>query len=199
MPRKAACAFDKGVNFLLVKQQPLESLPYFQKAIELAPNLFPAYHNIALAQYKLRRFDDAAKNFEKAIALSKGSFASSFVGLALTLYGRGQVSEAQRVVQHALLVDPLSANGKYCLGLTQYSLGRTADAQSSAFEALAIDPRLADAHLLLAHVHERLHDPNAVVADVNAYFHDTSDGSLRADALALLQRAQQDLATASLH
>lgn len=72
--------------------------------------------------------------------------------------------------------------------------------QRSALEALRINPSLAGAYLLRAHVHERLRDPNAVIADVDAYFKNASNNDLRvrADALALRQRAHQDLGRASV-
>jgi tetratricopeptide (TPR) repeat protein len=47
------------------------SAVYFRKAIEFAPDLFLAYHNLALVQYDLGDFDDAAQTFQKAIELSK--------------------------------------------------------------------------------------------------------------------------------
>lgn len=196
MPAKAARAAEKGSAFLM-KHEWKASLSCFERAIQLAPSLFPAYHNLALAQYNLGQFDDAAQNFEKAIELSKGSFAPSFFGLAIIFYDRARFVEAQSIVQQGLLAEPDSAVGEYCLGLAQYSLGHISDAQHSALEALRIDPSLADAHLLLAHIHERLHDRSAIVADVDRYFKRTSNDDLRTDALALLQRAQQDPARVS--
>jgi tetratricopeptide (TPR) repeat protein len=198
MPPKAFRAYQKGSE-LLRKHESQASLVHFQRAIQLAPGLFPAYHNLALAFFELGRLDDALKNFQKAIELSKGSFAPSFFTLAMILYQRGQFAEAQGIVQQGLLADPQSAVGRYSLGLTQYSLGQTADAQRNALEALRIDPQIAVAYLLLAHVHERLRDPNAVIADVAAYSQGTSDNALQADALALLERAQRDLARASVN
>lgn len=197
MPPKAFHAYQKGSE-LLHKHQSEASLVYFQKAIELAPGLFPAYHNLALAQSELGRLNDAKQNFEKAIELSKGWFAPSFFGLGMIAYQRGQFAESHDLVEKGLLADPKSAIGRYSLGVTQYSLGQTAEAQRSALEALRIDPQMAMAYLLLAHVHECLHDPVAVLADVDAYSRHTSDNALQSDAHALIQRAQQDLARASV-
>ena len=190
MPSKAARAFEKGTD-LLLKHQCQESAVQFQKAIKLAPKLFPAYHNLGLAQYNLGHLDDAAQNFEKAIELSKGSFAPSFFSLGMIFYDRAEFVEAQRVMEQGLLADRGSAIGKYCLSLTQYALGRTTDAQRSAIEALRADPSAADTYLLLAHIHERMQDPGAVVADVEAYFKYTCNDDLRADALGLRERAQR--------
>jgi hypothetical protein len=62
---------------------------------------------------------------------------------------------------------------------------------------LRFDPGFPDAYLLLAHIHERQHDPNSVVADVENYFKVASNDELRGEALGLLHNAQQDLAGAS--
>jgi tetratricopeptide (TPR) repeat protein len=198
MPRKAARAFEKGCA-LMYKYEFPASLAYFRKAIELAPDLFPAYHNLALVQYNLGDFDGAAENFQKAIDLSKGSFAPAFFGLSVVFYNRSQFAEAERVAQQGLTFEPGSGTGKYCVALAQYSLGRTADAHRNVVEALRVDPRLADGYLLLAHIHELLGDPNAVIVDVDTYFKNTlhNDVNVRVDALGLRQRAQQDLARAS--
>jgi tetratricopeptide (TPR) repeat protein len=195
-PPKAARAFDKGTT-LLKNGDPQASVAYFQAVIELAPRNYAPYHNLALAHYYLGHFDEAALNFEKSIDLTKGSFAPSFFGLSMVLYRRGEYSRAESLIQQGLLVAPWSAPGKYCLGLVQYSLGDTTDAQRNAFDALRLDPRLTDAHLLLAHIHERLHAPSAVLADVQTYLALSPDGNLRFDALALRARAHKELLDSS--
>jgi tetratricopeptide (TPR) repeat protein len=182
MPRKAARAFETG-SALMHKYELQASVPYFRKAIKVAPDLFPAYHNLALVQFNFSDLDAAAQNFQKAIDLSKRSFAPSFFGLSVILYNRSQFAEAERAAQQGLVVEPGSALGQ---------VGHSAD-------ALRINPGLAEAHFLLAHIHERLHHADAVITDVDAYFKNTlhDDVSIRTDALALRERAQQDLACAS--
>lgn len=198
MPRKAVQAFEKGTA-LLIKGEPQASVPYFQKVIALAPNAsYRTYHNLALAYYRLAQFDASAENFQKAIDISKGNFAPSMFGLAMILYRREDFQHAEAIVQRGLFLTPGSSLGKYCYGLIQYSLGKFADAERDALAALQFDPGQVDAYLLLAHVHERQHNPNAVIADVQSYLKLTPNRQLESDANALLDRAQHNLARLAL-
>jgi Tfp pilus assembly protein PilF len=92
---------------------------------------------------------------------------------------------------------PASAVGNYCLGLVQFSLGHIPDAERSAMEALKLDPDEAEAHLLLAHIHELQHNPFAMLTDAQAYLKLDPNGALHAEALDLLHRAQQDYSRTS--
>ena len=194
LPAKAARALEKGTA-LLLKNNPEASVSYFQTAIALAPNSFHAYHNVAIAHYRLGEVEDAEQEFRRSIELSGGSFAPSLFGLSMILYRRGEFLEAESLTQKGLLATPSSAIGKYCLGLVQFALGQIPEAEHSALDAIHLDPAQPDGddYLLLARIHERLNDPDAVVADVHIYFKRSRKRSLQADAQALLERAQQNL------
>lgn len=194
LPPKAARALEKGTA-LLLKNNPRASIPYFQTVIVLAPYSYHAYHNVAIAHYRVGDVEDAEQEFHKSIEVSRGSFAPSLFGLSMILYQRAEFLEAESFVQKGLLVTPSSAVGKYCLGLVQFALGQMPEAEHSVLDAIRLDPAEADGdvYLLLARIHERSNDPVAVVADVRAYFKRSRKRRLQADAQTLLERAQQDL------
>jgi tetratricopeptide (TPR) repeat protein len=194
LPPKAARALERGTA-LLLKNNFQASVSYFQTVIALAPDSFQAYHNVAIAHYRLGDVEDAEQEFRRSIELSRGSFAPSLFGLSMILYQRGELLEAESLTQKGLLATPSSAIGKYCLGLVQFALGQIPEAEHSALDAIHFDPAQADGdvYLLLARIHERLNDPDAAVADVHTYFKRSRKRSLQAEAQALLERAQQNL------
>jgi Flp pilus assembly protein TadD len=192
MSGKAARAFEKGTR-LLLKGDVEASLPYFRMVIEEVPSSYRPYHNLAIALYKVGQLDAAAEAFQKSIELTSGGFAPSMFGLSMIFYQHADYREAESLIRKGLLVAPGSGVGRYCLGLVQYSLGRVSEAERSAGEALRLKPDEADIHVLLARIHERQHNPSAVVADVQAYLKLDPNGALHGDALDLLQRAQQDI------
>jgi tetratricopeptide (TPR) repeat protein len=196
MSAKAAYAFEKGTS-LLLKGEAEASLPYLCTAVELAPASYRGYHNRALAYYHLGRLDAAARDFWKSIELSNSRFAPSLFGLSMILYQRSQFAEAESLVRRGLFLNSRSAIGKYCLGLVQYSLGQTSEALESALDALGRNSSFADVHVLLARIHERQHNPSAVLADVQAYLKLDPRGPLEDEARKLRERAQQNLATVS--
>lgn len=196
MPAKARRAFEKGTR-LLLKGDATASVPCFTAAVELAPSSFRGYHNRGLAYYQLGLLDVAAVDFQKSIDLSRSTFAPSLFGLSMILYQRAQFAEAELLVRKGLFLNSGSALGKYCLGLIQYSFGQIPEALQSALDALNGDPAFADVHVLLAEIHERQHNPSAVVADAEAYLKLDPRGALQDEARRLLARAHQDLSTIS--
>lgn len=196
LPHKAARAFEKGTQ-LLLKGDAQGSLTYFLKAVEEAPAAYRPYHNLALAYYDVGQLEAAAQNFQKAIDLTRGTFAPSMFGLAVILYRQSEFGAAEKLIREGLLLQPGSAPGKYCLGLVQFSVGRISDAEQSTSEALALDPGETDAYVLLARIHEAKHDPNAELADAQNYLKHSPDGVLRTAALDLARHAQQQLETRS--
>jgi len=196
MSHKAARAFEKGTN-LLLKGEFEASLPYFQIVIEEVPTSYRAYHNLAVALFRLGRMDAAEQNYQKSIDLTKGGFAPSLFGFAMVLYTRAEYREAEAIVQRGLLVAPGSGVGEYCLGLVQYSLGRLTDAERSAEEAARLNPGIADDYVLLARIHEKEHNPSAVLSDIQSYLKLDPKGILHGDALELLHRAEQDTSRAA--
>jgi tetratricopeptide (TPR) repeat protein len=193
LPRKAARDFEKGSK-LLSKGDPQSSLTFLQNAADLAPKYYAPYHNLAIAHYELGHLDAAGEYFQKAIDASKSSYAPSFFGLSMIFYRRGEYAQAEALIRQGLSLAPDSAAGKYCLGLVQYSSGRTTEAQRSALDAIHLNPHLYDIHLLLAHIYQRLQNPTGVLAEVDTYLAGAPHGNLASDALALRQRARQDLA-----
>jgi Tfp pilus assembly protein PilF len=193
---KAARALEKGTS-LLLKGEAEASLSYLSTAVELAPASYRGYHNRALAYYHLGQLDAAAHDFQKSIDLSNNGFAPSLFGLSMILYQRSQFAESEFLVRKGLFLNSGSAIGKYCLGLVQFALGQISEALESALDALRRDSSFADVHVLLARIHERQHNPSAVIADVQAYLRLDPRGPLEDEARKLLERAHRNLATVS--
>lgn len=190
--QKAERALEKGTA-LLRKRQLTASVSYFKKAIELDPGCYYAYHELALAHYGLGHVEDSEQELQKSIELSRARFAPSLFGLAMILYQRQDYLAAESFIEKGLAVAPSSGVGEYCLGLVQFSLDRIPEAQRSALEALRLDRSQADVYILLARIHEKLNEPNAVVADVHAYLKHSRNHTLLAEAQNLMRRAQLNL------
>jgi tetratricopeptide (TPR) repeat protein len=192
MSEKAESAFAKGTR-LLQKGEVEASLRHFQRAISKEPDYFQAYHNLGLAHYWLGETAQAEQDFQKSIDLANGGFAPSQFALAMILCEKQEFQRAEKVIENGLAMDPGSAVGKYFLGVVQFALNRTEEAEKSAHDALWRNAGEADAHILLAKIHERNHKPEAVMADVAAYLKLDPHGPLENAARQLLQRAQLEI------
>jgi len=192
MSGKAESAFRKGTD-LLLKGDDRGSLVYFERAVAQDPGYYRAYHNLGLAEYQLGDKAKAEEAFQRAIDLTNGGYAPSQFALAMILFEKREFRRAEWLIQRGLETDPSSALGKYLLGVVQFALGLLPDAEKSAREALLRSASQAEAHILLAKIHERDHDPYAVQADVAAYLKLDPHGPLENEANVLLQRAQQEI------
>jgi len=189
---KAESAFAKGTR-MLQQGDARGSLAYFRGALARDPGYYRAYHNLGLANYQLGDTEQAEGNFQKSIELSNGGYAPSQFALAMMLCEKQEFREAERLIQTGLAMEPDSAIGRYFLGVVQFALNRTAEAEKSAHDALWRDANQAEAYILLAKIHERNHNPHAVMAEVAAYLKLDPHGPLENEASKLLQTARQEI------
>lgn len=192
MSGKAESLFAKGTK-LLRKGDFARSIVYFQQAIGKDPGYYRAYHNLGLAHHQLGQLDDAEQAFQKSIDLTNGGYAPSQFALAMILCEKREFRQAERLIQNGLAMEPGSAVGKYFLGLVQLAQNRLLEAEKSAADALWRNANQAEAYILLAKVHEREHNPYAVVTDVAAYSKLDPQGPLESEANRLLSRAQFEI------
>lgn len=192
MSGKAEPAFRKGTD-LLLKGDARASLVYFERALAQDPGYYRAYHNLGLAQYELGEKTQAEAAFQRAIDLTNGGFAPSQFALGMILFEKRQFRQAETLIQRGLDMEPGSALGKYLLGVVQLALGLLPEAERSARDALLRGADKGEAHILLAKIHERQHDPYAVQADAAAYLKLAPHGPLENEANFLLRRAQEEI------
>jgi adenylate cyclase len=112
---------------------------FVSKALELAPDLAEAHSSLGLLLMQDYRFDEAEKEFRRAISLNR-SYAAAHQWYAICLTSLGRVSEAAEEALQAEREDPLSLvailNAAALLGLT----GRKAEAEERLSKAAEIDP-----------------------------------------------------------
>lgn len=66
-PKNQYANFNTGYILLQLLSAPKESIPYFEKAIEIQNNYYQAYFNIGLAYEKLGNINEARKYYQKSL------------------------------------------------------------------------------------------------------------------------------------
>ncbi len=77
-----------------------ESIPYFQKALQIEP-YFSAYSNLGTSYFFLKQYSNAVDMFEKAVALNPND-TEMMVNLADAYRGAGQQDKAHTAYQQAI-------------------------------------------------------------------------------------------------
>jgi tetratricopeptide (TPR) repeat protein len=81
------------------------ALDPLQRAVQLDPKSFEAWHNLGVTYFRLQRYTDAREALEKAVAL-RPEFYGSVVLLGATLYMLGDDDAALPVLEHAHRLNP---------------------------------------------------------------------------------------------
>jgi tetratricopeptide (TPR) repeat protein len=190
MSGKSQKAFKKGSE-LLAKGDTAGSLPYLDRAVAESPENYRAYYDLGLAHYNLGQIDQAEQAFQKSIEITQGKFALSQFGMGMALCRQGEFQQAETVIEQGLEHEPGSASGKYLLAWAQYGLNRIVAAERSLQQALVRNAKLAEAHLLLARIHQRQNNSPAMVQDLETYLQIDPHGPESEPARRLLERITQ--------
>lgn len=190
IPEKARREFDEGVKRLDAKD-PAGSLRFFNKAIEKYPRYYEAYYNLALAQIRLGRADQAAQSFQAAIDLSGGRFPLAEFAYGVLLCQHGDVNNGERTIRRGLAQDQVRAEGHLALGVAMLYRNRPEDAEHEAREALLRNSQMPDAYLVLAESHGQRKNYSAEAKDLIAYLKLEPNGQHSRYARTVLQTVQR--------
>ena len=155
-PEKAVKEYTRG-NAKMSRGDLKAAIAAFEKAVALAPEMYPALGNLGNAYLKSGRLPDAESAFQRALKANPGS-AESYVNLGHVYFEMHKYKEAAEALSRGVEQDPNNALGHFFLGMTDIRMGRTREAEKSLSRALALnEPEVADAHLALANLYLKTH------------------------------------------
>jgi len=119
--------------------KPVEALEAFGQAISLAPQCVEAYSARGHLLSRMKAFDMAIADFQRAIELSPDDVSLHFA-LIDAFQGKGDFIQAERCCRNALEMDSKSARGWECLGGILQTLGRFDEAANCFRQSLQLQP-----------------------------------------------------------
>jgi tetratricopeptide (TPR) repeat protein len=168
IPPKALQAFAQGTK-LLERKDAAGSLLHFQRAIAGFASYYEAYYQMGVADLKLLRIADAEQAFRKSIELSNGRYSLPLLGMGAVCNYQGKFGEAEEVTRKGLDLDATLWWGHYYLGWALFGLNRVEEAEKSVREALRQKAESTEALRLLADIHSRQKNYNALLIDLDEY------------------------------
>jgi len=150
VPKQAKKEFDKGVKADANGERD-DAIRHYLKALEIAPDYYPAHNNLGSEYLAKSDFAGARKEFEQVIHLNQGDAAAYFnLGNACMLLG--QAGDAKQYLDEGMRREPGSALGHFLLGSLQMRLGNSTEAESMLRDAIRLDPSMAQARLQLVNL-----------------------------------------------
>ena len=114
-------------NALRHLDRPRKAVAAYERALQLAPGLNGARHNLALTLNSLGQHADAERHARTALAATPAD-ADTWVVLGVALAGQARLTEAESAYQRALAIDPQHAIATHNLGALLVQLQRPAEA-----------------------------------------------------------------------
>ena len=132
-------------------------------------NTFPgrvpvAHNNLGLFYYEKGRFNEAIKEYRKALIINP-YYHLAHCNLGAVYGEKGMLDEAISEWNRALAINPKSVVAHYNLGMAYYKKGRLDEATFEYKQALVLKPRYAEAHYNLGLVYAKKGELNEAIAE----------------------------------
>jgi tetratricopeptide (TPR) repeat protein len=144
----------------------------FQQAIVLDSRMARAYDNLGLCYYYQNQNELAVANYEKAIALDRGTEHPSpwpYLNLGITEQFLNQPAEAEKDLREAIRLDAGFAKAHFQLGTVLEDEQKPEAARDELKEAARLDASYAEPHMALARVYHKLGQEESAREEVKTY------------------------------
>ena len=149
-PKQAFKEFQKGVQADEGGKKE-DAIRHYQKALEIAPDFYPAHNNLGSDQLARNNLPEARTEFEKVIQLNQTD-AAGYFNLANVCMLMNQLPDAQRFLEQGLRRQPESALGKFLQGSLDMRTGRLVQAEQALRQSVELNPLMAQSRLQLVNV-----------------------------------------------
>jgi tetratricopeptide (TPR) repeat protein len=143
-----------------------------QKVVALDPGMMRGYDTLGLCYDYLGQFDEAIKNYNRAIDLNRLQPQPSpwpHVNLAVALISVNRLTEAETSLREALSYDAKLPQAHYHLGRVFEMQGRLPEAVPELHQAGVLDSTYPEPHFLLGRIYHRLGEMQRAQEEIAHY------------------------------
>jgi hypothetical protein len=191
IPKKAREAMARGLLLENEKSDYKGSIEQFQHAIKEFPGYYEAYMQMGLAYEKLGDTAKAEESMRTSVDLSKHKFGNALSSLAFLYSGEKRFADAEPVAREAVTLNPNAWDAQLELARALHGLDRAPEAEAPALTVLRLKPDFVQIHLLLANIHLKLHNYQALLQDLDSYLQAAPDTPEAAQARQMREQVTQ--------
>jgi Tfp pilus assembly protein PilF len=150
-PSEVRKEYQKGLK-AEQKGKPDEAILHYRKAIELAPDFYPARNNFGSLLITRADYPSAQAEFEAVIRINQND-AAAYLNLGNVFLLTQRYDDALGPIQEGLRKQPDHPFGHFLLGTLYGRMGRLPECEHSLREALRLDPTMSKPHLELVNLY----------------------------------------------
>jgi tetratricopeptide (TPR) repeat protein len=168
IPAKAMHEYEEAQR-AVGRNDVAEATARLEKAVAIAPHFAPAWNHLGTIAYQTQQYPRAAECFRRALDCDPELY-EPLVNLGGVLLNLNHPREAYDYNLHAVLTRPNDALANSQFGMTYWYLGNLDMAEKYLRKAVELDPaHFSHPQLLLAEIHKRRGDLDAVAADLASF------------------------------
>jgi tetratricopeptide (TPR) repeat protein len=194
MPEAARKLVQSGQKKLYVDKDPQGALVDFQQAVSTAPGYYEAHREIAIAYMTMGKTEEAQASLRKSIEVSGDTYGDAQIDLGTLLIEKGEIDAGEKAVSRGLQLNPKAWKGFYELGKLDFGRDRLDSALKSAEQAKSLAPNVPIIYRLLANIHIRQKNNQALLNDLDAYIKLDPDSPAGARAAQMRTQVAQEVA-----
>ena len=166
-PKAAVKEYEEGLK-AEKKGKAEDAVNHFRKAVEIAPDFYPARNNLGSAYLGMKDFAKAKECFEQVIKSNQAD-AAAYFNLANVYLLTNNLQSALTTVAEGMKREPSSGTGQFVLGAIYQRLGRFQQAEDALRNALRDDPSLGKVHLELVNLYLSRKDVPSAVRELQVF------------------------------
>lgn len=187
-PPAATKLFQKGVE-LERKKKTEEAIAAYRKAVEIAPEFYPARNNLGSALMARGDLAAAEEQFSEAIKLNQND-AAPYFNLGNVQLATGRAPLALQTISAGLSKEPSSALGHFLLGSAYQKQGKNQDAETELRRSLDLNANLSRAHLALVNLYLQAQRNDLAAEELRGFLKGAPDDPLAPKAREVLARLE---------
>jgi tetratricopeptide (TPR) repeat protein len=189
-PREVKKEFADGIK-AEKKQKVEKALAHYQKAIQLAPDFYPAHNNLGSLYLSTQQFDLARAEFETVVRINPND-PSAYFNLANLYLLTERYEEALKAAKQGLEKHPDSPFGHFLLGSVQSRIKNYTEGERSLKRALELQPEMPEGHLQLVNLYVAQNRTAEAISQLEAFREEFPNDPRGLQAKALLQKLKAD-------
>jgi tetratricopeptide (TPR) repeat protein len=187
VPSAAKKQYELGLKFVN-KSDFQQAANHFQEALSIYPEYLAARNDLGAQYLKLKRIDDAEKQFEMVLSNDSKNFNAKF-NMGLVEMERKHYTQAISLLNEAVAIDSTRPVARLWIGIAKLELGDLEVAEAELTRALIMGgAECVAAHYHLARIFLNRGDLNEAARSVNSYIQLAPRGEFITEAKELAQR-----------
>ena len=136
---------------------PEKAVAHFQKAIEIYPEYYAAYHMLGTLYMDQQKWPEAEKALKRSLEIND-KYAPGYAALGALYNRQGKPAEAQPLLERSVAMEPRAWSAHFELGQAFAAQNKLAEAEAHYQEAHDLEPKFPLVHILLGNLALRKRD-----------------------------------------